>query len=139
MPACDTASARLMLAKSVTSPVTNRAPADLSSSMHEVARTKHDTRSPSSISRRTRCRPMKPLAPVTSTGCGALLFIVVRDTFQWASSAQCWAPFEWVNTLPTSPVLISHRRQDRVFGGTCDRFQHPIYRSVQPMFDLVGA
>jgi len=26
-----------------------------------------------------------------------------------------WAPLEWVNMLPTSLVLISHRRQDRVF------------------------
>ncbi|HLO26070.1 MAG TPA: hypothetical protein VK187_08145 [Geobacteraceae bacterium] len=45
--------------------------------MRDVARTRHDTRSPRSISRRTRCSPIKPLAPVTSTDSASLVFIVV--------------------------------------------------------------
>ncbi len=42
----------------------------------EVARTRQVTRLPHLINRHTKCCPMKPQPPVTSTDCGTLLFIV---------------------------------------------------------------
>jgi hypothetical protein len=55
----------------------SRTPADRRSSTCEVGRTGQDTRQPIAVSRRTRCPPIKPLAPVTRTGWPAV--DVTRD------------------------------------------------------------